>query len=135
MNIDPLARSRPLASERDALAPTRFAFPLKARYISMMLPAAKPGSYLLLESSQPVYVGRSDRCVRQRLLSHPLRGKATHFTATITDDARGAYLLECYWFHRYRSDGAGLRNQIHPPGWQPNAQCPFCSPVNFDIAA
>ncbi|MHB1583063.1 MAG: hypothetical protein ACYC0E_04850 [Acidimicrobiales bacterium] len=93
------------------------------------LPAGVAGSYLLLDrTGRPTYVGRSDHCLRQRLLGHPLRGKATHFTAAVADAPRGAYLLECYWWHRYRRDGIELANRIHPATYDLAVPCPFCIP-------
>lgn len=127
---DPWARGRHLLALSHSDAPTRFSFPFTSRYISASLPAGLPGSYLLLNrTGRPLYVGRSDQCLRQRLLGHPLRGRATHFTAAVADSSRGAYLLECYWWHRYRRDGVELMNRIHPATFDPAVPCPFCNPI------
>lgn len=129
MTPDPWKRGRRLLARPPAEGPTRFSFPLTRRYVSSSLPAGVPGCYLLLDrDGRPLYVGRSDECLRQRLLGHPLslRRRASHFTAAVTDTPRGAYLLECYWWHRYRRDGVGLINRIHPAS-QANTICPFCA--------
>ena len=122
-----LAKVRELVSLPAAPAPARFAFPFTSRYIKLALPPGLAGSYLLLAPpGRPLYVGRSDRCLRQRLLGHPLRGRATHFTAAVAEGPRGAYLLECYWWHRYRAGGTYLVNQLHPASYQGASPCPFC---------
>lgn len=110
---------------------TRFAFRMTRQRITAFLPAGLPGAYLLLDSpAQPLYVGRSDRCLRSRLLHHPLRRRATHFTAAVTDGPRGAFMLESYWWHRYRLHGVELLNLIHPASNSAvDNTCPFCTPL------
>jgi hypothetical protein len=121
-----LHRRRELLTLPAAPPAARFAFPLRARTIGVTVPTATCGSYLLLDpTGRALYVGRSDACLRRRLLRHPLRGRATHFTATVTDTPRAAYLLECYWWHRYQADAVPLLNLIHPAATG-GAACPFC---------
>ncbi len=130
MTSDPWARGRVLTALPASEGPTRFSFPFTSRHITASLPVGQPGSYLLLDrTGRPVYVGRSDQCLRRRLLGHPLRKKATHFTAAVADGPRGAYLLECYWWHRYRRDGIELANLIHPATYDLAIPCPFCIPT------
>lgn len=112
------------------LAPrvTRYAFALNAPSITAALPKGSIGAYLLLTAGgSPIYVGRSDTCLRQRLLRHPLRRKATHFTATVVSAPHEAYMLECYWWHRYRRDGTPHINLSHPAGQPQISHCPFCA--------
>ena len=136
MTPDPWERGRRLVARPPAEAPTRFSFPFTRRYVNASLPAGVPGSYLLLDrAGRPLYVGRSDQCLRQRLLGHPLRGRAAHFTAAVVDGPRGAYLLECYWWHRYRRDGLELVNRIHPATYDLTVACPFCGPIAAASAA
>jgi hypothetical protein len=111
-------------------AATRFAFALAPSRVKALLPAGLPGAYLLLDrTGHPIYVGRSDLCLRSRLLRHPLRGTASHFAAAAADGARGAFMLESYWWHRYRQQGE-LLNLIHP-AHTGNADdfCQFCTSV------
>jgi hypothetical protein len=106
----------------------RFAFRLNARNVAVAIPFRAAGSYLLLDGAgSPFYVGRSDRCLRQHLLSHPLRKQATHFTATVAASPRGAYMLEAYWWHHLQDEGFKLVNYIHPAGYRSDTDCPFCS--------
>jgi len=136
MMPDPWARGRRLVAQQSGDGPTRFSFPFTRRYVHASLPAGVPGSYLLLDrTGRPLYVGRSDQCLRQRLLSHPLRARATHFTTAVADNPRGAFLLECYWWHRYRRDGLELLNKIHPATYEARATCPFCRSTGVTAAA
>jgi hypothetical protein len=132
MMTDTKTGGPPMLIRPPAAAPTRFSFPLTRRFVSVSVPAELVGTYLLLDRHRcPIYVGRADRCLRQSLLDHPLRGRATHFITAVADDARGAYFLECFWWHRYRQDGIELLNLIHPIISALSLNCPFCIPIAF----
>lgn len=127
MRPDPWTRGRALLTIPSSEPPARFAFPFTTRAVTVSLPPATVGSYVLLgQDGNAIYVGRSDHCLRRRLLQHPLRSRASHFSASVVDTPRSAYLLESYWWHRYRRDGIQLINRIHPAGHEPSAHCPFC---------
>lgn len=92
------------------------------------IPQGAIGTYFLGKANNPLplYVGRSDRGLRRRLLQHVARGKFDWFMANITESTRQAYYLECRGWHSLRD--WGIKNLIHPaaPGGLPMG-CPFCS--------
>ena len=104
---------------------TRMAWALTPRSIRIAVPARSLGSYLLLRGTQPIYVGRSDSCVRARLLAHASVGLATHFLWEPCSSPSMAFLVESIWFHRM--EGHTL-NVIHParPVSQTTLRCPIC---------
>lgn len=100
--------------------------------VNMQIPTGTIGAYLLMEhehqGARPLYVGRSDTCLRQRLSRHPLRGRATHFVVAPARNSHQAYAIESYWYHQYRSAGRSVRNQIHPASPAGTGRrCPFCT--------
>lgn len=105
-------------------ASRRFAFRLTSAVVRSMLVDGSIGTYVLLRYNVPVYVGRSDHCLRQRLTKHNHAKIATHVTWEITETVVQAFHLEAYLYHHYRGQ---LINKIHPAapvGSQ--QQCPFC---------
>ncbi len=102
----------------------RVPLPFRAGVVRELIPSGLAGCYLLRRVGVPRYVGRSDRCLRARLLNHPLRGLADEFVFDVCSSPESAYLLECAWYHRL---GGQLRNRIHPA--QPEERslpCPVC---------
>jgi hypothetical protein len=106
----------------------RMAFKFVPQLVRALLPRATTGTYILTDGPKPIYVGRSDRCLRTRLAGHPLQQSATHFIWEPCDTAAKAFLLECSWYHSLRLE-VPLINQIHPatPAGN-NFPCPFCGP-------
>lgn len=105
--------------------PARMAFQLKPTTIRALVPRRIPGTYLLLAGSRPIYVGRSDTCLRTRLASHNHLNKASHVLWEPAPTPAAAFALEAFWFHKH-SDS--LLNKAHPAS--PKGQrmkCPFCS--------
>src|SRR5688500_344045 len=90
----------------------QFCIRLDTAVISESIPASVAGAYVLMVAQVPVYVGRSDYCLRSRLLTHELLGRVTHFCWRITRNAVQAYYHECAWFHGFRH--CGLWNNAHP---------------------
>lgn len=99
--------------------------------VDLQVPAGTVGAYLLVEQDRrgvrPLYVGRSDTCLRRRLSRHPLQGRATHFVISPARDSRQAFALESYWYHQYSAQGGSLTNRIHPASpARTGHRCPFC---------
>jgi hypothetical protein len=102
----------------------RFAFPFTRTTVNALIPAGVVGVYLLLAAERPVYIGRSDQCLRTRLRFHGHLGNATHVVWNVCRSPVEAFLLESAWFH-----WLGLRrlNRIHPARPRDTAvRCPYC---------
>jgi hypothetical protein len=73
--------------------------------VRRIVPAGAPGVYVLIRRGgqrlSPVYVGRSDRCLRSRLLRHPYR-EPEYFAFAVCRSPLVAYLAErrAYWWLR-----------------------------------
>jgi len=70
------------------------------------------------------YVGRSDTCLKTRLLQHVKGKKSKYFSFAVCDTDVQAYHLECRGFHSF----SALKNAIHPDN--PNLKvcgCPYCA--------
>jgi len=106
--------------------PRQFAFLATPAVVRAFIPVGRPGVYMLLRGIAPFYVGRSDNCVRTRLVGHPLLPMATHVTWEPCVNPLHAYRLESAWFHALQVS-AQLANQIHParPAGE-DKNCPFC---------
>jgi len=74
---------------------------------------------------QPLYVGRSDKSLRMRLLQHAKFGIYTFFTFRISHGERAPYMRECVDFHTF----SGLDNKIHPATGTSFHRCPICSVI------
>jgi hypothetical protein len=105
----------------------RFAFRTEASVIASLITRGVRGVYLLLNGDRPIYVGRSDRCLRLRLMRHGLLPRATHLTWFPCNSAVDAYRFEAGLFHSLLHQ-PGVVNQIHPvaPAGVP-IRCPFCA--------
>jgi hypothetical protein len=92
--------------------------------VRALVPAQRVGSYLLYSPAEPSYVGRSDVCLRRRLLRHAYDRRAEYFAFDTHWSQVHAYTMECAVFHALRPQ---LSNLIHPDA--PNhleIHCPFC---------
>lgn len=105
----------------------QLAFVAAPAVLRALLPADKPGVYMLLRMGVPFYVGRSDTCIQTRVADHPLLATATHVAWGACATPLEAYRLESAWFHTLRLSSE-LTNKIHPahPAGQ-SSSCPFCS--------
>ena len=104
----------------------RMAFRLVPSVVRALVPDQLIGAYVLTIGPRPVYVGRSDRCLRTRLVGHPLLETATHFFVIPCSCEEDAYRWESAMFHWLQNKGVSL-NQIHPA--RPESlvgSCPFC---------
>ena len=73
------------------------------------------------------YVGRSDRCLQTRLLTHGLLYHCSYFIFLYTDTAKEAFEVESKWWHDCKNSGINLLNIIHPDS--PSGMslpCPYC---------
>lgn len=91
----------------------------------------QPGAYALgddLGGFVVGYVGRSDDCVRARLLTHERLYEFEYFVVVHTPDKVTAYDAECELFHAHRLVGRTLANRIHPavPA-RMSRECRYCS--------
>lgn len=110
----------------------RFALPLLPQTVRAVVAAHVIGAYLLLQRERPIYVGRSDSCVRTRLATHPLLGIATHFLWEPCQTSVAAFSLESQWYHRLYEE-AGMMNLVHPASPEESrVRCPFCNKGDID---
>lgn len=71
--------------------------------VRALIPTGVIGAYLFLQNDIPIYVGRSDVCLRTRLVNHPLSKVATHLMFQPCKDSFQAYAWRD--FGSMRSDG------------------------------
>jgi len=95
--------------------------------VRAIVPQGCVGVYLLLgRGCHPVYVGRSDTCVRHRLANHEHLGNAAYFTWEPRLTPGDAFYMEAWWFHRLADYPTAL-NRRHPgPPAGSATPCPFC---------
>lgn len=88
----------------------------------------KTGVYLLGNDHNGFevgYVGRSDTCLRIRLLSHNHMYKYDYIVFMYSRDAREAFWVECQYWHTFRN--RDLSNLIHPASPKgSHMECPYC---------
>jgi hypothetical protein len=76
--------------------------------------------------SQPLYVGRSDIDLRERLSAHELMCTFQYFRFSICRSAREAFFEECRLWHSF----GNLHNLIHPDSPSGSGlSCPYCAAV------
>ncbi len=102
--------------------------PLTRERVKQVVSAEQPGfyrlGYVINGRFLTNYIGRSDNCLRKRLLSHVYDRWQSHFVARPTETAAKAYRLECLFYHLQQPY---IRNEIHPA--QPDevsTKCPYC---------
>jgi len=98
--------------------------------VSLNVECKSIGSYLLgyidpEDEFIPLYPGRSDTNLRNRLYKHVSFGDFTHFRFFPTQRVRDAYHQECRDYHLLHR--SGITNIIHPghPKGLPYS-CPYC---------
>lgn len=96
--------------------------------IKAVIPQNIIGNYILYTfkngQAVPIYVGRSDIDLKNRLLQHAYANKAEYFEFIVQKSSKNAFELECALFHALEKE---IINKIHPD--MPNgkkAKCPFC---------
>lgn len=115
----------------------RFAFRFVPAVVRTLIPPGIIGCYVLTVGDCPIYVGRSDTCLQQRLAQHDLLGFATHFLWQPCRSAIAAFNLESASYHHLRqTTGRELLNAIHPDSPSgANRRCPFCVAADDDALA
>jgi hypothetical protein len=95
--------------------------------VRAFVPVDRIDTYILLRGDRPIYVGRSDHCVRRQLLNHPPLGTANHLLWQPTPSRFAAFALEAYWFHRLDGYGGRLNEILRPDRCNPAAIPPVWS--------
>lgn len=88
----------------------------------------RTGVYLLgndVDGFEVRYVGRSDNCVKTRLLSHNHIYKYDYFVLLYAGSEVEAFWMECQYWHVFHK--SHISNKIHPAS-PPKKQleCPYC---------
>ena len=106
--------------------PRERAYRLASWMVRALIPESRIGSYVLIDRDEPVYVGRSDTCLRRRLLQHAHRRRAEYFAYNVHHTRIQAYTMECALYHALAPQ---IRNLIHPDSPdQAAARCSYCRP-------
>lgn len=96
--------------------------------VRKLIPSGAVGTYMSMCDNVPIYIGRSDHCLRSRLADHWLLKVATHFVWEICSTPRQSYYLESFLFHKLQAT-PNILNVIHPAKPVGSQQrCPFCLP-------
>ena len=105
------------------------AYKLDIANVQNMVPQGKPGTYYLGEILEDkfyvLYVGRSDTCLKTRLLQHVKSGEFNYFRFRTCKTKKNAYKNECYAFHSH----INTKNKVHP-AHNGSCNCPICSCVD-----
>ena len=103
-------------------------YKLQSWLIRALIPTKLTGTYVLYDAGDPIYVGRSDRDLQQRLLQHAASGRGEYFSYDALWHPLAAFEVECSLFHAL---GSEVGNVLHParPDYV-SARCPFC-PESF----
>ena len=74
------------------------------------------------------YIGRSDKSLRNRLLSHNYMYHFDYFIFQCTTTVEEAFKLEAKWWHSCRMNHVKIVNRIHPDSPnEMNLRCPYCN--------
>lgn len=113
-------------------SPTLQVHPYIKQEVLAVVKEGCPGTYILGDASStgvfvPKYVGRSDTCLRTRLLTHNHYYDYECFVFRYESSPKSAFYDECKWWHDYLGMGVNLDNVIHPdfPSGNPTP-CPYC---------
>jgi hypothetical protein len=103
-------------------------YTLEPWFIRALIPDQMAGTYMLFRNGQPIYAGRSDRNLRQRLSAHAHGQRGDYFDYESTTGARQAFDLECAMFHALANDCENIAHPAAPRGEQ--ARCFICQAVS-----
>lgn len=97
---------------------------LRPWVVRAIIPDQVVGTYVLFRNGTEHYIGRSDTCLRRRLLTHCATARGEYFTYDVHPTPELAFAMECSLFHTHRHH---LTNVLHPdrPDHQ-SPKCPFC---------
>ncbi|GKZ16067.1 hypothetical protein HAL_39480 [Haladaptatus sp. T7] len=104
------------------------AYELTRERVRQAAPQDQPGfyrlGYIINGRFFTSYVGRSDTCLRTRLIRHTQRRWQTHFVSRPTKTLEEAYYQECLFYHLERKTTG---NKVHParPA-HTDLYCPYC---------
>jgi hypothetical protein len=73
------------------------------------------------------YVGRSDTCLRSRLLAHSYLCAFEYFIFLFVDHVAAAFYAECELYHAYRQLNTVLANRLHPAAPSADVGCRYCA--------
>lgn len=107
------------------------AFRMTPDVIRVVVEKGRMGAYVLGDVVNGrfsyAYVGRSECCLQNRLLTHPLLYHYPYFIFSYAGSAKEAFELESKWWHDCRNSGFPLLNAIHPASPSGTAlTCPYC---------
>jgi hypothetical protein len=102
---------------------------LVPRVVREAVAPGQPGAYALGNDRggfQVGYIGRSDYCLRTRLLTHNYLYEFEYFVLRYAAGVLAAFQVECELYHVYRQAGAPLANRVHPAAPSFRVACPYC---------
>lgn len=100
-------------------------FRLEPWLVRALIPSGKAGTYLLYRFGKPIYTGRSDQDLRNRLVTHAQMRRADYFGFMTYPDAERAFDMECALFHTLRPMTTNLIHPASPKGSQ--RHCFICN--------
>lgn len=106
------------------------AYSFTAVFVRAVIGPGRMGAYALghLDADfVPGYIGRSDRCLRDRLATHEQLGSFDYFIVCLSCSPAAAFIEECGLWHACSQAGHALENRVHPA--RPRAAgllCPYC---------
>ena len=106
--------------------PQRRLYRLSPWLVRALVPVAYIGTYSLYRfgEAEPIYVGRSDICLRNRLLRHAHTKRADYFNYDIQSTLEKCFIAECSAYHAMLGK---IDNLIHPaPPKGLDIKCSFC---------
>ena len=106
--------------------PQRRLYRLSSWLIKLLIPRGYIGTYSLYRRGQtkPVYIGRSDTCLRNRLLCHAQAKRADYFDYDIQWTREKCFIAEYSAYHSLLGKTDNIIHPAPPKGLQ--IQCPFC---------
>jgi Zn finger protein HypA/HybF involved in hydrogenase expression len=113
--------------------PQRRLYRLSPWLIRALIPVSYIGTYKLfrLGETEPIYVGRSDTCLRNRLLRHTQANRADYFDYDIQWTLEKCFIAECSAYHALLGKTDNLIHPAQPHGL--NLKCPFCRSTFYQI--
>jgi hypothetical protein len=99
-------------------------YKLQPWLVRALIPVNTVGTYVLYRADEPVYVGRSDRDLQQRLLQHAACCRGEYFGYDALWHPLAAFEVECSLYHALGHDVDNVIHPDHPDHLK--AECPFC---------
>lgn len=111
--------------------PQRRLYHLSPWIVRALIPVDYIGTYTLyrFRKEEPSYIGRSDTCLRNRLLAHAHTKRADYFDYDIQWTIEKCFIAECSAYHALLNKSENLIHPSMPKGLQ--IECPFCH-SNFE---